>query len=51
MFQQLLTPVGDSLGLSFIVAILPDRRRAGAARRCCAGRHGRRPWPVSSLAW
>src|SRR6202140_3484467 len=23
MFQQLLTPVGDSLGLSFIVAILP----------------------------
>ena len=23
MFQQLLTPVGDSLGLSFLVAILP----------------------------
>jgi lactate permease len=23
MFQQLLTPVGDSLGLSFIVAVLP----------------------------
>ena len=23
MFQQLLTPVGDSLGLSFVVAILP----------------------------
>ena len=23
MFQQLLTPVGDSLGLSFFVAILP----------------------------
>ena len=23
MFQQLLTPVGNSLGLSFLVAILP----------------------------
>ena len=23
MFRQLLTPVGDSLGLSFLVAILP----------------------------
>ena len=23
MFQQLLTPIGDSLGLSFVVAILP----------------------------
>ena len=23
MFQQLLTPIGDSLGLSFLVAILP----------------------------
>ena len=23
MFQQLLTPVGDNLGLSFVVAVLP----------------------------
>src|ERR1039458_1516645 len=23
MFQQLLTPIGDSLGLSFVVAVLP----------------------------
>ena len=42
MFQQLLTPVGDSLGLSFFVA---NRCRAGAsgsvAQAGLAGRIGR----------
>ena len=33
MFHQLLTPVGDSLPLSFLVAVAADRRRAGDAGR------------------
>ena len=49
MFQQLLTPVGDSLGLSFIVAILPIVAvlvLLGVLR--CVDQRGRRRCPVSS---
>ena len=47
MFQQLLTPVADSLALSFLRRDPADRGRAGAARGCSAARRGRR----RSRAW
>ena len=51
MFKQLLTPVGDSLGLSFIVAALAGYRALLLLLGVLAppGLAGRR-WPASSSA-
>ena len=47
MFHQLLTPVADSLPLSFIVATLPVLTVL-VLLGVCAGRRGNRHWRGSS---
>ncbi len=51
MFTQLLTPVGDSLGLSFVAATLPVVALLRAARRLAPpGLAGRRAGLIVGLA-